>query len=116
MTTNKRDERLEEFFAEARALRPVPSDDLMARLLADADRERPQPLAAPVVARGGWRNWIAALGGWPAMGGLVAATVTGVWIGAAPPARLSSLLPSLWGETVSVAVGADEDPLSWLEG
>ena len=116
MTTNKRDERLEEFFAEARALRPVPSEELMARLMADAERDWPRPAGPPAAAHGSWRDWITALGGWPAMGGLVAATVTGVWIGAAPPTGLSGLVPSLWGEGVSVAVGVDEDPLSWLEG
>ena len=116
MTTNERDDGLEALFAEARALRPVPSEDLMARLMADAERERPQPAVVSAAPRSGWRDWISALGGWPAMGGLVAATVTGLWIGTAPPAGLSSLLPSLWGEAVSVAVGADEDPLSWLEG
>ena len=110
------DETLEALFAEARALRPAPSADLMSRLLADAERDRPRPVATRPSARGAWREWIAALGGWPAMGGLVAATVTGVWIGAAPPPELSSLLPSLWGEPVSVTVEADEDPLNWLEG
>lgn len=110
------EEGLEALFAEARALRPVPSGDLMARLLADAERERPRPAPARAPAFGSWRDWIAALGGWPAMGGLAGVAVVGIWIGAAPPAGLSSLLPTLWGEGVSVALGADEDPLSWLEG
>lgn len=124
MAMNERDdqpdEALDALLAEARALRPVPSADLMARLLADAERARPRPrprpAAAPRRARGPWRDWIAALGGWPAMGGLAAAAAAGVWIGAAPPAALTTLVPPLWGEGVSVAVGADEDPLSLLEG
>lgn len=113
--TTERDDDLEALFAEARGLRPVPADDLMARLLADGLREMPRP-AASVPARPGWRDWVRALGGWPTIGGLAAASVVGVWIGAAPPDGLSTLAPGIWGEGVSVALGVDEDPLSLLEG
>ncbi|WP_176556120.1 dihydroorotate dehydrogenase [Rubellimicrobium rubrum] len=110
---------LEARFAEARDLEPRPSADLMARLAADALREMPRPITnatrlAPGRMR--WRDWITALGGWPAVGGLATATAVGVWIGATAPAGLADLAPAVWGENVSIAFGVDEDPLSLLEG
>ena len=109
---------LESLFAEARDLRPVPGDGLMARILADAEtvaaeRERP---AREAPARAGWRDWLRTLGGWPAVGGLVASTLAGLWIGVAQPAAVSDLTSSVWGEQVSVNLGVDLDPLSLLEG
>ncbi|EYD75489.1 Dihydroorotate dehydrogenase [Rubellimicrobium mesophilum DSM 19309] len=117
MAMTERDD-LENLFSEARALRPEPGDDLMARILADAEavaaeRERP---VRPVSAGPGWRNWLRTLGGWPAVGGLVASTVAGLWIGVAQPAALSDIAASVWGEQVSVNLGVDVDPLSLLEG
>ena len=114
--TTERDDELEALFAEARGLRPVPGDDLMARLLADAAREMPRPTPRVEPNRPGWRDWVRVLGGWPAIGGLAAASAVGVWLGAAPPAGLTTLAPGIWGEEVSVALGVDEDPLSLLEG
>jgi hypothetical protein len=109
---------LESLFAEARDLRPFPGDDLMTRILADAEAvatERERPVrAAPTRPR--WRDWLHTLGGWPAVGGLVASTLAGLWIGAAQPAAVSDLAASVWGEQVSVNLGVDVDPLSLLEG
>jgi hypothetical protein len=110
---------LEALFAEARDLEPRPSANLMTRMAADALREMPRhPTSAirPAPGRMRWRDWIAALGGWPAVGGLATAAVVGVWIGATAPAGLAHLAPALWGESVSIAFGVDEDPLSLLEG
>lgn len=70
---------------------PAPSGDWLARMEAMALAEQPVPDAAPVLdravpARRGWlREALAQLGGWPAMAGLAAACVTGVWIGAVAP-------------------------------
>ena len=116
--TDRENQEIEALFAEVRALRPEPPDDLMARILAEAEalavgRESPLP-ATP--ARLGWRDWLGALGGWPVVGGLVASTVAGLWIGAAQPPSLSDLVPEIWGEQVSVGFGIHEDPLSLLEG
>lgn len=116
---------LDALLAEARAVSPVPSADLVARVLADADRALageagPELAVAPVVAARAGRGWLSALGGWPAMGGLMASAVVGVWIGAAPPAALADtaagLAGTIWGEGVAVAVGADDDPFALLGG
>lgn len=81
------DAALDALFAEMRAAGPVPSEDLMARILGDAEAAMPgmrPAMTAPGVARrpaGGLRGLFAALGGWGGVGGLVSATVAGVWIG-----------------------------------
>ena len=117
-TIDRDDLDLDDLFAEARGLRPQPGPDLMARMLADAERvagERIETRPVPA-GRVAWRDWLRILGGWPAVGGLVASTLAGLWIGVAQPASLSSLADSVWGEQVSVTLGVDADPLSLLEG
>lgn len=84
---------LEDFFAAARAQRPEPDADLLARIAAEAEaaaaaRARPAP-ARPSGQSGrpggGLGGWLAAIGGWPAAAGLATATVAGLWIGYAQP-------------------------------
>jgi hypothetical protein len=59
---------------------PDPSPDLMARVLGDALRVMPAPggVRAPLPL---WQQVVGVLGGWRAVGGLVAAAVTGLAIG-----------------------------------
>jgi hypothetical protein len=70
---------------------------LSDRILADAMTVQGQHLAPlqvrPAPESGMLRQILNALGGWPAMGGLLAACAAGVWIGMAAPA----LDPSLFG-------------------
>lgn len=73
--------------AAAKAAPPAVPDALMARVLADADALQPRP-AAPAVAPGLWIRLSDAFGGWQGMGGLVAATCAGIWIGWSPPTAL----------------------------
>jgi predicted lipid-binding transport protein (Tim44 family) len=113
------DDAMEALFAEARAQGPAPSGDLMARILQDAEAETraraaPKPSPRP---RTSWLERLSgALGGWPALGGLVASTVLGLLLGVAQPSGLSGVTASLWGDGVSVTLGLDDDPLSLLEG
>ncbi len=110
---------LDALLAEARAVQPTPAPDLTARILADAqaaDLARHPPRAArKAPPTGGLRDVLAALGGWPALGGLSAATLAGLWIGIAPPAALDSVVAQLWGDSVSVSL-YPEDDLFGLEG
>lgn len=93
---------LERLFAQGRCgAAPLP-EALQQRILADADRVQAgfsrraatggsptgAPTGAPTAAPGFWAQFLAGLGGWPAMGGLVTACAAGVWIGLAPPAFL----------------------------
>ena len=73
--TDKRpldDVELDALFADAARDAPVPSDDLMARIMADAQAELPRvATTAPVAQDKGWfGTMIAAIGGWPAAAGL----------------------------------------------
>ena len=82
---------LERVFAHARSGldAPMPSDALMARVLADAYAAQPIAVPVKVVPLPGWRRWLAAgasaVGGFRAVAGLGAAAVAGVVIGYANP-------------------------------
>ena len=109
MMTNQNDEFLEDLFAQARKQDPHPSDALLARVLADADGVQvgmqPALTAAPNSL---WVRILDALGGWPAVSGLAAATVAGVWIGVAPPSSVQDLTASLVGDEISIDLFATE--------
>ncbi|EEE36418.1 hypothetical protein RKLH11_251 [Rhodobacteraceae bacterium KLH11] len=61
-------------------------DALAVRIETDAEAVR-LARSAPK-ARRVWRQWIALIGGWQGMGGLVAASAAGVWIGFSAPTFL----------------------------
>lgn len=112
---------LDALFAQARTTQMPPVDGLMARIMADAVQvtQDRQVLAAapngPVRSPGIFAGLIAALGGWPALGGLAVVAATGLYLGVAPPAGLTAIGQAVWGETVTVSL---DDPLglSALEG
>ena len=112
---------LNDLFAQARAAEPMPDAALLARIMTDAvqtDQDRrPTALALwrPAQANGWFAALLANMGGWPAVGGLAMATVTGLWIGVAAPDSLSAMTAALWGETVTVSLDARDD-LFGLEG
>ncbi|WP_421703995.1 dihydroorotate dehydrogenase [Aliiroseovarius sp.] len=98
MTNTDRDDddkMLESFFEAGRADAPVPSQDLMARILADAQANMPAPapLARPATParRGFLVGLLAAVGGWPSVATMATATVAGIWLGFAQPDTLSNL-------------------------
>lgn len=79
---------LEDLFAAARSARPPLPEHLNAEILADAAqlqpvRPAPAPRRSPPLPR--WRQLLAAVGGWPAAGGLAMASAAGLWLGLAPP-------------------------------
>jgi len=85
---------LDACFKAARAAPLEPSDALLARVLADAEAvqsDMQHPCAHAPRARGSrLLQAVRALGGWPAMGGLAAATVAGIWIGFSPPEQVEA--------------------------
>jgi hypothetical protein len=94
---------LEALFATGRS-RPVPpSEALLARVMDDAMAEagaRAGLGAGPVRGqdrRGRLAALLAVIGGWPAMGGLVAAGLVGVWIGYAAPGGLDTVRSDVLG-------------------
>lgn len=88
---------LEAHFAAARRVDAGMPLALEARMLADAARVQAQqvPVMRPAAetprrgiagaALGLVQQFMRALGGWPALGGLAAASAAGVWIGVSPP-------------------------------
>lgn len=101
MTASDDDMRaLDAAFAASRRHAPDPSPALMARIVADAEAEAGRAAArsgagerhaAVSGARALLRRAAAAVGGWSALGGLVAAGAAGLWLGVAPPPALDSL-------------------------
>ena len=102
---------LDDLFAQVRQADVQPSDDLYARVMADAFAQvAPSPQVAAHRKPGLWDRIKDAVGGWPAMSGLAAATLAGVWIGVAPPTSVETLTAPLFGEAVSVSlIGSDLD-------
>lgn len=79
------DSRLEPFFRAARQQQPTLSDDLTARMLADAAAVQAERAHPPAPGPGLLAQLRDALGGWVGLGGLVTAGAAGIWIGFSPP-------------------------------
>ena len=88
-----------------------PDDALLARVLADADEVQagfaPVPTTRPVTGSL-WERLRDGLGGWPAVSGLAAATVAGIWIGVAPPASVADVTATFFGEELTVPLVASD--------
>lgn len=100
MVNDPNDPDLEVFFEAARA-EPVPSDDLVARVLADAARlQADQTVIVPAPARPGW---LEAIGGWLTVSGLAGACAAGLALGIVLPTALGAGFETSFG----VLLGAD---------
>jgi outer membrane lipoprotein SlyB len=112
---------LDDLFAQVRAMEPVADTGLLARIMADAvqtdqARQTAAKGQAKAVRPAGWlAGFLTAVGGWPALGGLVMATGTGLWIGVAAPDSISAVAGAFWGDTVTVSLDSTET-LFGLEG
>ncbi|MCH2076920.1 MAG: hypothetical protein MK180_08530 [Rhodobacteraceae bacterium] len=98
---------LDRLFKASDAETPLPSGDLMARIMADAEAVQaqaiaPTPGAAPQ-SRGLFAGLGEALGGWAGLSGLGAAVATGLVIGIFPPDQLASYAAMLTGAEVSLS-------------
>ena len=108
---------LETMFASARRTVPLPDDDFLARLAADAAHfaETTAGPTAPLVTTQvpWWSQMRSVFGGWGGMGGVIAATIAGVWIGVAPPSDV--LDPAALVSGGFDDVGAFDELLSFAE-
>ena len=113
--TDPTEKLLDDLLGHARAREALPSDDLIARVLADAATVQNAADRGPVPtpAKGAWANLMEAIGGWPALSGLAAATVAGIWVGVAPPAMVSDVTAALIGDEVTVSFVSESDLLSF---
>lgn len=83
---------LEPYFDAARQQVPALDDALMARIMADAEAVSATHEAAVATPGPGWISRILqGIGGWPAVSGMVTATVLGLAVGINPPSMLEGL-------------------------
>ncbi|KQI72409.1 hypothetical protein AN191_08180 [Loktanella sp. 5RATIMAR09] len=106
--TNPNDDMLDDLLAQARGASPLPSDALMARVIADADAAQPRASAMPVARPGVIARMLDTIGGWPAVSGLAMATVAGIWVGVAPPASVQDVTAAMIGDEVSINLFATD--------
>lgn len=109
--TRPNDDFLDALFAQARDEEVQPDDALLARVLADADEVQAgfaSVQTAHPVTGSFWARLLDGLGGWPAVSGLAAATVAGIWIGVAPPASVADVTATFFGEELTVPLVASD--------
>ncbi len=98
------DMELDQLFAQARSARPDLPDDLAVRILTDAETVRLDRLKPAAPERSVWARILDGIGGWQSMGGLVAASAAGVWIGFAAPDFLPDPATILYPQDTSFVV------------
>lgn len=103
---------LEEALHSAAARPPDVPQGLMARVLADAERAQRVDIAAPP-SPGLWAVVRSNLGGWQGLGGLVAATCAGFWIGISPPDMVPSADDVIFGALQASAYDAVADTFAF---
>ncbi|MEM1273376.1 MAG: dihydroorotate dehydrogenase [Pseudomonadota bacterium] len=92
---------LESFFAAARAA-PGPSDDLIARVMADAETIRQAEAAASAIPHQPRRSgWVEVLGGWLTVSGLAAACAAGVTFGLVLPSTAAFATDGVFSTLIS---------------
>ena len=91
----KQDQALDLLFAAAKADDPIPSADLMARIMADAvDAQKPIVASIATPARRGFAQTLSdVFGGWAGASTLVACVGLGVVVGFVSPDVVLSYLP-----------------------
>ena len=81
-----------------------PSEAFMTRVVTDALAQQPMPQFVPPSL---WEQITSMVGGWQGMGGLVAATCAGFWIGINPPEGLPSQFETFLGYETSISALED---------
>ncbi len=88
------DQEMEALFGDAQSTAPTPSDEMMARIMADAAAHASKPAGLPASrSRNGgiMMAVLAAIGGWKPAAGLAFATIAGVMIGYVAPEALDTV-------------------------
>ncbi len=105
------DKALDAILSEMRAAAPEPRAELLARVLADAEAAHVAPgVGSPAAPRrvtrpaGPFARLAASFGGWGGVGGLLTATVAGLWIGLSG-ATASDTLSLVWSGDSAAASG-----------
>lgn len=107
------DTELDQLFAAARKERATLPDDLAVRIQTDAEAIRLQNLPKPT--RSIWARALDGVYGWQGMGGLVAASAAGLWIGMSAPAFLPDPASFLFSQDADYIVADLGLDASFLE-
>ena len=99
------DQELDAVFDTAQRHLPQLSQDWMDRVTADAAQVLDARRAPPAPSL--WDQILNALGGRPGVGGLVAASAFGLWLGVAPPAVIGDPVGAALGGAQTVELLAD---------
>lgn len=112
------DKKLDALFGEVRSDPVEPSSDIMARVLADAAAMQPVAAAQSVAKNPLGSRILSAIGGWPALSGVAAAGVAGLWIGLVPPDAVDVWMAEALGQSTEVSL-IDEFSIldeGWVDG
>lgn len=104
--TDKDDAFLDDMFAAARDIDTSVPEILHDRVLADAALVPRAPVQDTM-----WQSLVAAIGGWPALGGVMTAGLVGVWVGFMPPLQVETFAANVLGTTTTVSFLGDFDDL-----
>lgn len=109
------DDQLAAFFAQEQKDAPLASDELMMRILADANTLQPRPVGfvAPMKTPW-WKTVFQEIGGWPSLAGLSTAAVIGVWIGLGSSSLVTEGL-SNFNLATALSTQDEVDPFSGLD-
>lgn len=106
---------LDELFSAARQAPPIASDKLMSRVIADAEAEIRLRSGATSAKRPVMRrsrpDWLHIFLRGGVVGGLLTATLAGVWVGFAQPAPVSAITQSLED---AVGIASDVEPVELI--
>jgi hypothetical protein len=91
---------IDDLLSQAANIKPVVPQSLMARVLIDADIA--QPRQTDTTDQSFWASLRDMIGGWPGVGGLAMASLTGLWIGVAPPVGLEMMTTDMLGTIQTV--------------
>ncbi|MDA9361576.1 hypothetical protein N9R02_00295 [Ascidiaceihabitans sp.] len=96
---------LDALFAQAKNdVGAQPSEAFMTLVVTDALAQQPMPQIAPPSL---WAQIASMVGGWQGMGGLIAATCAGFWIGINPPEGLPTQFETFLGSETSISLLED---------
>lgn len=126
MTNDRKENRdvsaLDPYFRSARQDMPEVSPDLFARIMGDAESVQAELIrtsasrpSRTIRRPGFWAALVAAIGGWPAVGGLATAGIAGLWLGLDPPETLQQEMALVFGtDTTAEFFESDADTLDWF--
>jgi len=114
--TDPNNDFVDDLFAQARDRKVEANDDLMARVLADADALLPKAAVFQAPAPAGFFASLSEmLGGWPVLSGVAAAGVAGLWVGLAPPDSVENWAADLLGTTTQISLMPEFDDFEFSE-